>query len=313
MLRVKSDSRTSKPSHIQPYKIQKRSMLKESGQRGLIKFLFLSLTPFTFFFLFWNVSSFGQPTNPQNLISDKSTDKDWLTLARGFGLSDDDVRSKLLLVKSELDLTQGQTNEIEKLILKMTNEEMIARGLHNDEEAVGTLPADEQDKEAVRKMSADEKKRCIQINIEHEQELKKVETDVMNEVATVRNMLGNKDLDFQYWLFEEMIIYGSEGMAYLKDHNYSPDDLTRTIIARIQKTPNFKQFKTIKTKELSSEKEVQNYFDIRENLIKKRVLFQGQLYGHLSESYIQPKTSKNFREQIVDESEELGRQLKNIK
>ena len=180
-------------------------------------------------------------------MPDKLTDKDWLTQVRMFGLSDDDVRSKLPILKSELDLTQDQTDEIEELISKMTDEEITANGLRNDEEKVGTLPADE-------------KKRSIQINNEHEQELKKIEIDVMNEVAMFRNMLGNKDLDFRHWLIEEEIIYRSESLAYSKNHNYSPDDLIKSVVDRLQKSKLFKNIKQKKTKELNSEESSEGLF-----------------------------------------------------
>jgi hypothetical protein len=82
---------------------------------------------------------------------------------------------------------------------------------------------------------------------------------------------------------------------------------------RLQKANVFDFIKRKKTKELNSEQAVKDYLDIKTKLFKQRILFQAVLSGHLSKSYINSKTTGSFREQIFNESEELGRQLRNIK
>ena len=181
---------------------------------------------FITFFFFSNLFSFGQSTTTNNISSDKLTDKEWLRKVRLFGLSDEDVISKLPILQSEIDLTQEQTDEIEKLITLMADEEATADGLQNDEEKVV-------------KLRGNEKNTRININNDHEIELRKKEIDVMNEVAKVRDMLGIKDLDFRLWLIEEDNIYCSVGLEYSKNRNISPDELVKSVINRVQESNIF--------------------------------------------------------------------------
>jgi hypothetical protein len=53
--------------------------------------------------------------------------------------------------------------------------------------------------------------------------------------------------------------------------------------------------------------------DVKTKFIEQRVLFQAQLSGYLSESYLKPNTPESFQDQIFNETHDLGRKLRNLK
>jgi hypothetical protein len=184
--------------------------LNKSNGGVVSKFLFSCVTFFAFFFLFWNVYSFGQTTGSHFSLPDNLTDKDWLVYSK-VSLINDEIVRKLPIIKSELDLTQDQIDEIETLTETLGNEEFVGRGLSQEETV----------KERLGGFHKSNSKRVAELQTE----FNKAQSDTMDEITTVRSLLGKKDLDFRFWLFEEEIIDGSNWMAYFKNHKYSPDDV----------------------------------------------------------------------------------------
>jgi hypothetical protein len=272
--------------------------LNKSNGGVVSKFLFSCVTFFAFFFLFWNVYSFGQTTGSHFSLPDNLTDKDWLVYSK-VSLINDEIVRKLPIIKSELDLTQDQIDEIETLTETLGNEEFVGRGLSQEETV----------KERLGGFHKSNSKRVAELQTE----FNKAQSDTMDEITTVRSLLGKKDLDFRFWLFEEEIIDGSNWMAYFKNHKYSPDDVMKTVIEKILGSPEFTDFKKEKTKEFGSNDKVSIYFEIRTNLIKKRVVFQNILITDKSISYQQEENYRVKKTQILDEIETLGKQMNSIK
>ena len=223
-------------------------------------------------------------------------DKDWLTFGRRFGITEGGIQDKLPILKSELDLTPEQLDGFNTLISKLENEELIARTLDHEETAEETQPS------PVKKNKT--------IIFELQQKLQKAQSDSLNEVVVFRNLLGEKDLDFRFWLLEENVIYKSEWTAYSKNHNYSPDDLADVVVDSIRKSPVFAAFKKIKMNTLSSSQVANQYFEIRMNLVKKRVLFQNFRYRS---QFKRQKDFKNHRDNAYEDISLLCEQLNGLK
>lgn len=144
MLGIKTDSGTTRPTHIQPFEIQKGSSLKKSGRRRLTNFLFSGLTPFTFTFIFlFPFSSSAQTPTTQVLTTQKTH---ILLNAKYYFLGDYFIENLYPALKAELNLTDDQvlkTKEIKTLLMKYT-----AREAHNFQ---ASLPWDPKDEKAFRK------------------------------------------------------------------------------------------------------------------------------------------------------------------
>jgi hypothetical protein len=126
----------------------------------------------------------------------------------------------------------------------------------------------------------------------------------MEEVATVRKMLGKKDLDFRFWLFEEEIIYSSAWQAYFKNHNYEPNDyMEENVVKSIRACPEFEAFKKVKTNELGSSQKVISYFEIRSDLVKERFLFQNISTWHRN---LITTSGKKIKDEIAVLAERLN-------
>jgi hypothetical protein len=224
------------------------------------------------------------------------SDENWLTFARRFGITDGEIQEKSQIIKSELGLTQEQGTELETLISKLEDEESIATTLDHEENVEETQPGPV--------------KKNPKVISELKQKLQIAQPDSINEVNKFRSLLGYKDLDFRFWLFEESIIYDSEWGAYSKNHNYSPGELVNNVVGVIQKSMVLEAFKKIKMDSMSSSQAVDKYFEIRMNLVRKRVLFQNFRYRN------HPGSSKDFqkvRDQFYEEIADLGEQLNSLK
>jgi len=88
--------------------------------------------------------------------------------------------------------------------------------------------------------------------------------------------LGSRDMDFRFWFFVEGLIDSGEDRVFHQDPQYSPDQLTRSLIQTIEKTQEFKDFRSRKMALLHSEDKVNDSLSTWRTWVGKRVLLQIQ-------------------------------------
>lgn len=97
---------------------------------------------------------------------------------------------------------------------------------------------------------------------------------IMIQVKLVRKLLGDRDLDFRFWFYEETLIDAGEDSAYRENQNYSEDELAENLLASIERTQEFRDFKDRKILFFHSADKVENYLADWEALFESRVLLQ---------------------------------------
>jgi hypothetical protein len=194
-------------------------------------------------------SQFNTPVSNSAVL----TDEQWLKSLKLFGVSD--VRDLLPFLKTQLDLTQEQTDSVEQLLNSYDQYDLNARGAVNADNA-------QLKDSSVDKVQQDEADDAYK--------------DVLENVHEVRVFLGDHDIDFREWFGEEMAIQMNLDMHYmgLRGRDYPSDEAINETINKIESTPTFLIFKSEKEKKFNSEVRTNQYFDKWKLLIADIFLFR---------------------------------------
>jgi hypothetical protein len=202
-------------------------------------------------------------------LKENATDEEWFNYMQVHGFNIMGMDEKMPMLAKELNLSPNDQQEIEQLFSDYSDEDVLRRAV-----------SDEYDIEY--KTNGNLKTNLTAAASLNQQALD-AHQDTISDIKTVRQLLGNKDLEFRLWLFTDGIIWAKENKAYRKNHNYSNDELVGDLFKNIQSSSMFRAFKAEKMEELGSTVNVDKYMLNYKASLKERLLFQRKREGHQSD------------------------------
>jgi hypothetical protein len=216
-----------------------------------------------FIFLFSNSMSWAQSSS----IAENATDSQWLKFMVGQAFNLKGLHYKMPLLAGELTLTASELLEVKNLFSDHGDEKLLSQ--------MATSPG-------IKNRPQDRALSDSQMEIKNadynamEDSADEAPAETLSQVKMVRRLLGSRDMDFRFWFFEEGLIDKAEERAYHQDPQYSPDQLTQSLVNTIEKTQEFKDFRSRKMALLQSGDKVDSYWLTWRAWLGKRVLLQGQ-------------------------------------
>jgi hypothetical protein len=215
-----------------------------------------------FSFLFFCFLSLTRWTAAQNSsIAGTVTDRQWFQFmaVNAFDLPGLDIKMPLLV--GELNLNAREQQEIESLFSNHGDEDVLS-------EMTVPVAGDSPGESAALSQEANTGYDTTQNGGDDDP------VRIMIQVKRVRKLLGDRDLDFRFWFYEENLIDSGEDNAYRENQNYSEDELAGKLLATIERTQEFRDFKNRKILYFHSGDKVENYMTDWEELFESRVLLQ---------------------------------------
>src|SRR5665213_1185984 len=215
------------------------------------------------FFVFYFLSLTRWAAAQSSSIAGTVTDQQWFQFmaANAFELPGLDL--KMPLLAGELNLSARDQSEIESLFSNHGDEELLSQmtaSVPNDSPGESAAPAPRREEnpgyDTTENGGDDDPVR------------------IMIQVKRVRKLLGDRDLDFRFWFYEETLIDAGEDSAYREDQNYSEDELAEKLLTSIEQTREFRDFKDRKILYFHSADKVEEYMEDWEALFESRVLLQ---------------------------------------